>query len=222
MAKRICSIAVFVALFAAGCAHPVESGFLAPYDGFHRSSVLSTSLEYAYPQADWGPYRKVRILPVVLYYAPGSHEVGPKDTADLTAFFQRKLAEAFGKDYAIVQQAGPGVLDIRVALTNLRPTDVLENAGAQTAGILLPVAYNLGLEGYKHLTGDQLGMGEAQVEAEFLDSQTRQRLYGYVSRKIGSSLDIPGQASTWGVVETAMSRWSHILYRELKHRQESS
>jgi hypothetical protein len=222
MSKWICAIAVFVALLEAGCSRPVASGFLAPYEGFHRSSLLNTDLEYANPQAAWREYDKIRIFQVVLIYAPGSRGIGPKDVDDLTSFFEGKLIEAFGKDYAIVHDAGPDVLDLRVALTNLRPTNVLENAAAQSAGFLLPVAYNLGLEGYKHLTGDQLGMGEAQVEAEFRDSQTQARLYGYVARKIGSSLDIAGQTTTWGVVETAMSMWARVLVRQLKYRQDPS
>jgi hypothetical protein len=204
-----------------GCSPPVESGFLAPYNGFHRSSALSTNLQYVDPDAGWKRYSKVRIFTVSLYYAPGAQvRVGPKDAAALTSFFEQKLLDAFGKDYRVVSNPGPDVLDVRVALTNLRPTDVVKNAAARAAGVLLPMAYDLGLEGYKHLTGDQLGMGEAQVEAEFRDSVSQRRLYGLVARNVGSSLDIPGQTSAWGVVETAMSKWARALYRQLRYRQD--
>ncbi len=204
----------------AGCAHPVESGFLAPYDGFERCSAFSANLEYVDPRADWKAYRGVRILPVTVIFASESDRISPGDSSALASYFQQRLAEEFGKDYRLATQPGPGVLEVRAAITNLRPTNVAQNAAVQTGQFFLPVAWDLGIEGYKHLTGDRLGMGEAQVEAEFRDSLTGRRQYGYVARKIGSSLDLPGQLSAWGVVATALSKWARVLHGELKYRQD--
>jgi hypothetical protein len=202
-----------------GCSEPVESGFLSPYDGFQRCGLFSANLEYVNPQADWAQYKSVRILPVTVLFASDSARISPRDAAELSGFFERKLAEEFGKDYRVVSQGGPGVLEVRAAITNLRPTNVGENAAAQAGGLLLPMVWGIGIEGYKHVTGDQLGMGEAQVEAEFRSSTSGRRLYGYVARKVGSSLDVKGQMSAWGVVETALSKWAGVLHNELQYRQ---
>jgi len=75
---------------------------------------------------------------------------------------------------------------------------------------------------YKGVTHDTLGMGQASFEVEFLDAVTGQRIFGYVGMKEGSSLDIKGQATRWGVVETIMKKWATFLAVKLKKLSDPS
>lgn len=222
MLRRCWTLCFLLPLLSAGCSPPVATGFLAPYDGFRRFSLLNSDVEYVNPRAQWKAYTKVRIFPSVVYNASGTYEGDPNDEITLATYLDKELVESFKGEFKLVSEPGPDVVDIRAAITNLHPTHVLKNAAAQTGELVIPVAWFLGVEGYKAISGDQLGMGEAQVEAEFRDSMTQERVYGYVSRRVGSFLDVRGQTTSLGVIETALTKWAHILSRQLLHLKNPS
>ena len=112
-------------LCAGGCGHAEYSGFLYPYDNFKKISMTRPDLEYVRPDVAWGKYHKIRIAQVVTYVQPTDGEyraVDPDDLKRMTDYLEDMLVEAFGKKLEITQQAGPDVLDLKAALTRVRPT----------------------------------------------------------------------------------------------------
>jgi hypothetical protein len=200
------------AVLAGGCARPEVSGFLAPYTGFEKAGVAGPDLQYIRPGVDWAKYKKVRICHVVVYMSPESGEyraVNPDDLRQISDYFESQLVKYFSQDFQVTDQPGPDVLDVRAALTRLRPT----SRAADAAGWAIPGSFVLTM-GYQAATNKSLAMGEAGMEVELRDSLTHQRVYGYVGLHLGSSLE-PQQATRWGIAQHALEEWAKKLVQEL-------
>lgn len=214
----LASIGITMVFAVGGCSHAQESGFLGNYGGFRETGLLDKNLEYIDRGVDWSQYNAVLIEPVKLYLMrdPEQKEWPTgRESRMLCSYYTSQLIQAFEKfDVNVAHSPGPGVVEIRSAVTQLSPTNVAENAAAQGT-IFIPGA-GIAKEAYKGVTGSTLGMGQASMEVEFLDSETGTRLFGYVAKRTGSSLDIKGQTSRWGVVEQVMKKWAAFLAMKFK------
>ncbi|HNX27018.1 MAG TPA: DUF3313 domain-containing protein [Phycisphaerae bacterium] len=213
-----------VAAVFPGCSHPEESGFLVNYNGFKETGLLHKNLIYVNDGVDFTQYNAVKILPVRTYLMSTTDGVAPAEIDQLTDFFQQQLVDQFAVYFRETNRSAQGVVIVRAAVTSLVPTDVAENAAAQGAGFIpgVGLVVSAGEAAYKGVTHDTLGMGQASFEVEFLDAVTGQRIFGYVGMKEGSSLDIKGQATRWGVVETIMKKWATFLAVKLKKLSDPS
>jgi len=200
------------ALLAGGCGRPELSGFLAPYTNFHEISNINPNLEYVQPGVNWGGYRKVRIAKVLAYVQPsaGYRAVDPDDLKRLVSEFQADLVDALGRMFEVTLEPGPDVLDVRAAVTRLRPTSMAGNAAAWIVPGSMAVT-----AGYQALTNSSLALGEAGVELELADSVTGVRRYGFVALHLGSSLELE-QLARWGIAEKALKDWADLLEERLK------
>ena len=215
----IACVGVAMIFAVVGCTHAQESGFLGNYDGFRETGLLNKNLEYVADGVDWSQYKAVMIEPVKLYLMQDSEQKDKPTSGEsrmLCSYYTSQLIQEFEKlGVTIVYAPGPGVMEIRAAVTELLPTNVVENAAAQ--GTLAVPGGGLAKDAYEEVTGSTLGMGQASMEVEFLDSETGTRLFGYVAKKTGSSLDIKGQTSRWGVVKEVMKKWA--LFLALKYKK---
>ena len=57
------------------------------------------------------------------------------------------------------------------------------------------------------VTGAKFGRGSAKIEAELLDSVTRERFYSAIDENVGSKLEFVQGMSRWGHVELAVRQW---------------
>src|SRR5881398_3746025 len=120
------SIGLLVVLLAAGCAHrqvvsPAEmSGFLDDYSLLREGGPDEVRLVYRNPKADWPAYHKVLLEPVTLWRS-GRKSLEPvprEDLLRLVSDFQSAVRTRLGEGFRFVDQPGPGVMRIRVGITD--------------------------------------------------------------------------------------------------------
>lgn len=122
------------------------------------------SFRYINPGAQWRQYSKVLIEPVT-FWGGESTSVSAADQQALLNYFSQQLREQLGKKFQIVEQPGPGVMKITVAMTDAEAaTPVL-----RSISMFVPQAHML--SNLKYLaTGTFPFVGGAQGEAKITDS----------------------------------------------------
>jgi hypothetical protein len=167
-------------------------------------------LRYVNPSAPWTTYNQVKIEPVT-FWGPADSSISPSDQQLLTNYFDQEIRKEFGKHYQLVDQAGPGVMELQVALTDVSGA----TPGLRTIASVVPQARALSTLKYL-ATGTYAFVGSAQVEAKATDSQSGQLLAAVVDRRVGGgSLESAAQWQ-WGDAENAMNTWatkaSNVMY----------
>jgi len=127
-------VAALLSVLTGGCAKTVseqtavvkqvESGDSAA-SGFFGSDVYllqpgqegQAAMVYINPNAQWSQYNKIMLEPVEFWDSANS-TVSPSDQHTLTAYAYNKLKEDLQKNFTLVDQGGPGVLLLQVALVN--------------------------------------------------------------------------------------------------------
>jgi hypothetical protein len=128
--------------------------------------------------------------------------IDPTDLKTLTDYFHDSLVRALEPQMPVVEEAGPGVIVLRLALTDLVPTSVSRSV----TGTLIPYAF-VAEAGSGAATGRPAGatpyLGETGMEMQFLDGATRNILAEcrdtQIGRKYAADLDAGavGAAQTW-------------------------
>ena len=211
MLYRIYSLgAAFLVLsFISGCSTPQPefSGFLENYQGFESVPGDEDVLMYRKPGVDLSVldrYDRVLIDPVVVWYKNDSPYKGlhPEMLARLADEFHQAMIEALQGRYHLVLLPGPGVLRIRTAITNLQVTrparDTATYVSSERPISILSMA----------VTDRHILLDQATIEAELLDSQTNQRLFAYVDRRIGDKVDPVQRVANWGHITATFNHWA--------------
>ena len=134
--------------------------------------------------------------------------LSPEDQQMLADRLYQAVYEAVSKDMKMVTAPGPGVMRVRVALTEADSTNVVLNAVATIVPQIRTVSTLAGLAANTSLT-----VGSASVEGEVTDSLTRARLAAFVDERIGQrSLQGLG---TWSQVQAAFDHWGQQLAERL-------
>lgn len=187
------------ALMLAACntTPPAHSGFLDDYSTLKPDKYGKAALLWSEkPGFDWKKYNTVMLDPVVIYYHPeaGSRAIQPEELQKLAVYFHDAVVTELKGSYEVSKTAGPRVLRIRCAITDVVAANPALNV-VTTVVAFVP-----------------LDMGGAAIEAEFLDSVTGERLAAMVERKKGSPLNLPGGFTELGHAKAAFREWG----RELK------
>lgn len=171
------------------------------------------ALAYINPSAQWSKYTKIQLMPVEFWAGPDS-KVSEADQQMLTAYFYNKLKEDLGKSYPLVDQPGPDVLTLRVALMDAT-TSV---PGLRSVSVLVPQARVLnGLQSLA--TSSYAFVGSAQAEMKATDSTTGDMLAGAVDQRAGG-MGIAGAASfQWGDAQNVMDYWAQKITSRLMQLQ---
>lgn len=189
---------------------PPVSGFLGDYSDLHPHPDKKLMLVYRKHAGVLAGYDKYLIDPVLVYFHDEAKGVGvdPQELAELAGFLREAVVEALSKGggYQIVDEPGPGVVRLRGAITEVVPVDPKKNIGASVAGMATGVG----------LLMPRVDLGKTSIEAEFLDSETGERLVAVVAEKKGKRFGgkIKG-AKTWGDVKAAFKKWSKDLRKRL-------
>jgi hypothetical protein len=211
-----------LALCASACATnqqqtkgtPDVSGFLGDYSDMQVGEKDRANLYYEKPDVDWSKYTMVWIKPVELWKSddPDSPmgKISPEDQQKLIDLTYTDLNNALSPDYTIVDHGGPGVLIIRAAITDAKPSKPV--AGA-VSSIYLPL--KLASLGKQSLTGTAIGVGSITIEAELLDGQTNERLVALVDSRSGTSALRSKANGTWGDVNESLEYWAKRLKTRL-------
>jgi hypothetical protein len=147
-------------------------------------------------------YNKVMVSAVGFFGADAS-KVSSKDQQALTDFFYKSLIEELSKTYQVVDQAGPGVAKVQVAILD---------AEAATPGMrsltmaipqlrLLTTLVSLGTQNFPFAGG-------VEAAVKITDAATGQTLAVAVDRRMGASSMRAAAQWEWGDAENAIKTWA--------------
>ena len=209
-ASRFAAAAAFCVLALNAAAEgPRFSGFLGEYSQLERRSDPDLVYNYRYvrPDIDWKAYSGILVETVKVYLKPGAQSPGfdPHDLEALSDHFEHSFLRELGSDYGVVQEAQPGVLRLRIAITEVVPVQARQSKGVDFLPILL---IGRALKG----RSISVNVGSVAIEAELIDEASGQRLAAVVSSKTAAGTDADGKRpSTWQEAQEAMDFWAHRL-----------
>ena len=184
-----------------------KSGFLSHYDRLKPSAGADGIECWRDERVDLKRFDKALFSRIVVTLAPpGKDEtppaaIDPVDLKALTDYFHAALVRSLQPQMAVVDQAGQGVIVIRIALTDLVPTSTLESA----AGTLTPYGF-VAEAGSGVATGRPAGstpyLGETGIEVQFRDGGSGAILGECRDTRIGRKYAADVNASAVGAAQT--------------------
>jgi hypothetical protein len=174
-AKTIAVILVSLValLICSGQAFSTEksSGFLGKYPQFEADKDRKGALIYWTPGVEIKNYSKILIYPIEIFLAPDSEYKGVEagNLKEISDSLVATITDALEPEYPVVSKPGPGVMGIRMAITNvyakkarLRPRHLIPVAAIARIG--------------KAATGNNIALADATIEVEMINMETYERL----------------------------------------------
>lgn len=188
------AIGIMVVQCGCGAQRAQRTGFLSDYSKLKPYSDVS--YRNIPSQATIRRYSKFIVDPVVIHFHTGSKaieertkgKITEQDITDLKNYMHDAIVNAISDRYGIAYRPGPGVARVRIAITDLKKSNVLMN--------IHPGSKLLGS-----------GLGGASLEAEWLDSQTGKQIAALVESQLGDRLSLDG-LSEWGDAKAIMDGWA--------------
>ncbi len=224
----LAAVAILLAGLAAGCSQTVAeqpavvkqaetgqapaavSGFFGPdWARLQPGSEGQAALVYINPGAQWKQYNKIMLEPVEFWDSANS-SVSLSDQQVLTAYAYNQLKADLEKHFTIVDQPGPGVLTLRIALIDATAaTPVL-----RSASVIIPQARVLNRI-QSLATGSFAFAGSAEGEMKVTDAATGELLAGAVDKRAGGMAPSAGAQWKWGDAENALNYWAEKTTKRL-------
>jgi hypothetical protein len=216
-------------------AKPVpQIGFLSDYDKLQPVADGGGAQCWRTPDVARSKYSKVLIEHMEISIDPNSKQksIDPQNTAALTQYFHDSLVTALQPTLQEVQEAGPDVLRIRIALTDLIPTNTAESVVDTVIPFGFVVDFASGAA-TKRPAGSAAYLGETGFQAQFRDGGSGKVIAECadtsVGRKYAADLNhgakdaaktwASGYAdsfSTWAYARQAFDQWSALLEKRLQ------
>lgn len=213
LSAAIVGIALLTGTQVIAAENAEESGFLQDY------SVLSdvdtagfANRIYLRNGVDWSAYNKLLVHDVVFFLADDAEYKGfeAQELADLATALQQAMLLNLSGPYEFTDTPGPGVIRVRMAISNLVPN----NSVSGTVTTIVPIG--LGLSSIKKaVTGSHIGMGQVSFEGELIDAQTGEILGAVMDTKTGKKWNLEASATTWGHVRDVFNTWAQNLRKRL-------
>lgn len=212
--------AVTGSLFLCGCTSTYQkrfvqgSGFLGDYSQLKDRGGDTAMLSYVDPKADFRSYNKIMIDPIRAYAKDKDSsmaEMSKEDQKSLLNYFDAALREQLKSNYTLVSQPGPGVLRLRIAVTEASSSKVV----LDTISSVVP--FGAAASAAKALvTGKHLSVGEIGAECEGVDSLTGKRLFAAVDARVGQKWTLKfDKFNKWHTAEDAFDFWANQLKTRL-------
>ena len=196
-------LAVGLMLIQFGCSaqRAQRTGFLSDYSKLRPHSDVS--YRNIPSQETIRCYSKFIIDPVVVHFHAGSEavvkrtkgKITEQDITDLKNYMHDAIVKTLSDRYSIAYRPGPGIARVRIAITDLKKSNVLMN--------IHPGSKLLGS-----------GLGGASLEAEWLDSQTGEQVAALLESQLGDRLSLDG-LSEWGDAKAIMDDWAQRFRKRL-------
>ncbi|MBW2242469.1 MAG: DUF3313 domain-containing protein [Deltaproteobacteria bacterium] len=193
-------------------AAPTQRGFLGDYSQLQKIKGYDAQLLYINPDARWTDYDAVQIDSVTLWAGEGTERLEPEDQQMLTDLLYMAIHDELGAHFRIVEEPGPGVVRLRIALTQAKPTF---SVPLRTITTVIPKTLVIGtIVGLSLDTANTVG--SATLEAAVEDPITGARLASAVDERVGvKSLLSANMFKTWGDVNDACHFWAKRAARFL-------
>jgi len=204
-------------MFLVGCAtvkSAPTTGFLSDYSGLVEIGD-EKGLKMDVNRVDsLGKYSKFIIAPIAIYLHEDSkaEAIDATQLKELTDYFHEKLNELVTEKNTVVDEPGEGVAVIRLAVTDFRANIQLLNIHWATSTL-----------GH--------GIGGASLEAEIIDSITKERIFAITDTrkgdrffegmtesdtKIRNAAQNYGRGLTkWGQTKNVFDEWSRMLAKQI-------
>jgi hypothetical protein len=199
---------------------PAVIGFLGP-----DASKLApgpqggAALVWVNPNAQWKNYNRILLEPVQ-FWASEDSKVPAEDQQTLTTYFYNSLKTNLQKSFMPVNQPGPGVIKLQVALMDATTA----TPGLRSVSVVVPQARILNLA-QSMATDSYAFAGSAEAEMKATDSVTGELLAEAVDQRAGG-MGLKSAASfKWGDAQNAMDYWSEKItqrFQELKTQTAST
>jgi len=194
-------------------APPPASGFLgkdyallqAPAPGSDQKAELA----YVNQSGNFASYSKIMIAPVT-FWADDDSKVSAQDQQTLCNYFSNVLQETFSKNYTIVNEPGPGVAKLSVALSDASSAVPV----LRTISVVVPQAHVLNIIKYG-LTGTYAFVGSATGEAKLTDSVSGALLAAWSDKQFGTGAISNVTVWQWGDADHAMNYWAKGLDQKI-------
>jgi len=188
---KVLQVMIISLCLSAGAAYAKQeySGFLVDYSQLKPGPKGGIARVYRRDGVDYKKYSKIMMDHVVFYFKDDAADKGidPLEMAELSHKFHKEVQAALRGSYPLVEEPGPDVMRVRVAITNLElPKRSLKSI----------------------MTGKGPGVGEISMEFESLDSVTGQRIAAGVDQRTGTRLESLRRFST---AEDAFKFWAQRL-----------
>jgi Protein of unknown function (DUF3313) len=169
----------------------------------------AAALVWINPGAQWSSYTKIQLTPVE-FWAAADSKVSTADQQVLTEYFFNALQTNLAKSFTLVDQPGPGVLTLKVALMDAT-TAV---PGLRTISVVVPQARVINLA-QSMATDTYAFVGSAEAEMKVTDSVTGVLLAEAVDQRAGG-MGLKSAASfQWGDAQNAMDYWAERIPQRL-------
>jgi hypothetical protein len=191
---------------ATDSARLTKSGFLSDYARLKPNPAVDGIECWRDTSVDARQFHKVMVSNIMVSIASSSKDetpapIDPSDLKVLTDYFHGSLSGALQQQMQLADKAGPGVVVIRIALTDLIPTSVLRSS----AGTLTPYGFVVEA-GSGVASGRPAGstpyLGETGVEMQFLDGGTAKVIAECRDTQIGRKYAADVNASSVGAAQT--------------------
>jgi hypothetical protein len=218
------------AVLLTACAHSQQaggygkaepSGFLKDYSKLHPAKdETEATLVYFLPDKEkFKTYTKVWLEPVEVWRGEKSDakDLDQEDADYVSKYLWSRVEEETRKDYTMTREAGPGVMRVRIGITEAgKGIPVIDNLTAA-----YPAAMVMS-KGKKYIGGTESFVGKASVEVEVTDSQTGELIAEGVDRRGGGKYAWK-PLHRWEDFEQAADYWAKkFRWRACKFREEAN
>lgn len=211
-----------------------QSGFLSNYGRLKATSWGEGMECWREPTLNVKDYDKILISRIVISLEQPKDKdaavtIDPSDLKTLTDYFHGSLTKALKPQMQVVDKPGPGVVVMRIALTDLVPTGVTRSV----AGSLIPYGF-VAEAGSGVAAGGPAGstpyMGGAGMEMQFLDGKSAKILAECRDAEVGRKYAFDDDAGAsdvaktwangylnsfqaWAYARNAFDKWSLLIAR---------
>ena len=146
----------------------------------------------------------------VTFWATDDSKVSAADQQALCNYLYTVLQKDLGKDFTIVDEPGPGVMKLSVALTDASSAVPV----LRTVSVVVPQVRALSMIKMA-ATGTYAFVGSAQGEGKISDSVSGQLLAAFADKRVGGAALKNATVFTWGDADNAMDYWANLLDQRL-------
>jgi hypothetical protein len=160
--------------------------------------------------AESSRYGRIIIEPVTLWCGDMTLDIAPEDQLVLSVYMYQVLKQHLGRDFTIVDEPGPGVMRLRIAIIDFgrAPTGMHTVSSMPPPVALLEVVKQISPGAYSFT-------GAAESEGEVTDSVTGARLLAWVDHRIGGGSHKTPAQWQWGDANAAIDYWAETLSARL-------
>lgn len=203
---------LLLSVIAAGCATKKSaeyqySGFLSDYSRLEPDTDESGEI-YIDPSVDFRKYDKILLERIMVWYKEDSEYKGidPAELKMLTDYFHDAIVKELGEAYPLVTESGPGVLRVRMAITELIPAKPAMSVVVLVTPYATVADLASGSVSNKE-AGSPPYLGDTAIEVEVLDSETNDQLGAYVERRVPKKYNVDTSEGAGGAVQTYASSY---------------